>query len=316
MPRMLLKCVACGVVGLDSAAGLYMCGNCGATFPVVRGVPRFVGREAYAESFGFEWNQFARTQLDSANGTSESRDTFLQKTGWRLEDLAGKVVLDAGCGMGRFAEVCADAGAEVHAIDLSLAVEAAHGNLGHRPNVHIYQADIMSLPFPEQSFDAIYSIGVLHHTPDTRVAFLKLPPLLKPGGEIAIWVYSSRLRMLLGSQLLRLVTPRLPKKTLLGLSRLGVSFYRLHKIPFLGRVTSVALPTSMHPHPEWRWLDTFDWYSPRFQWKHTYPEVEAWFHEGGLGQVRRGPVAVSVAGKLAPMAGDTRGGVRARPMTR
>jgi hypothetical protein len=58
----------------------------------------------------------------------------------------------------------------------------------------------------------------------------------------------------------------------------------------------MALPTSLNPDPEWRWLDTFDWYSPRYQWKHTYEEVERWFEEAGLHQIERGPFAVSVRG--------------------
>ena len=292
-----LKCVRCGATGLEPAAGAYSCLACGAEYPIVRGVPRFVGQESYAESFGFEWNEFARTQLDSANGTSESRDTLLEKTGWRLEDLAGKVILDAGCGMGRFAEVCADAGADVHAVDLSLAVEAAHGNMGDRPNVHIYQADIMNLPFAEGTFDLIYSIGVLHHTPSTKAAFLKLPPLLKDGGEVAIWVYSRKLRALVGGAVFRLLTPHLRKKWLLELSRIGIPLYRVHSLPHLGRLTVCMLPTSLHPKPAWRWLDTFDWYSPRFQWKHTYPEVAGWFGEAGLEGIRRGHFEVSVSGR-------------------
>jgi SAM-dependent methyltransferase len=291
-----LKCVICGAVPLKNTGDAWKCGPCGTSFPLVDGVARFVGNEAYSRSFGFQWNRFARTQLDSANGTTRSRDTFLEKTGWTLDDLRGKRVLDAGCGMGRFAEVCAGAGAEVHAVDLSTAVGAAWHNLGHRPNVRLYQADIMKLPFPPGSFDFIYSIGVLHHTPDTRAAFLKLPPLLKPGGAIVIWVYSTELRYTVGGELLRKVTTRLPKPWLLLLSRLAVPLYYVHRVPRLRAITCKSLPTSMDPDPQWRWLDTFDWYSPTYQWKHTYEEVEAWSREAGLTEVRRGGVPISVQG--------------------
>ena len=291
-----LKCLHCATPGLRNSGGAWTCGNCGAAYPVVSGVPRFVPRELYAESFGFQWNRFARTQLDSAQGTTRSRETFVQKTGWQPRDLRGKRVLDAGCGMGRFAEVCADAGAEVYAIDLSRAVEAAYRNLGHRPNVHIFQADILHLPFPEESFDFIYSIGVLHHTPRPREAFLKLPPLLKPGGAVAVWVYERRLRRLVGGEVLRVVTPSLPKVWLLQASRIAISLYHVHRLPLIGRLTAVILPTSMEPDPEWRWLDTFDWYSPPYQWKHSNEEVEGWFREAGLIEVRRAPFPVAVRG--------------------
>jgi SAM-dependent methyltransferase len=257
-------------------------------------VPRFVAEELYSGSFGFQWNRFSRTQLDSANGTTRSRDTFLEKTQWRLEELSGKQVLDAGCGMGRFAEVAAAAGAELHGVDLSTAVEAARRNLDGRAAIHLYQADIMNLPFPDGSFDLIYSIGVLHHTPDTKAAFLKLVPLLKPGGGIAIWIYSRELRAFFGSELLRRITPRLPKSWLLGACRIAIPLYYIHRIPRVGTLTCRCLPTSMNPDPEWRWLDTFDWYSPPYQWKHTCEEVEAWCAEAGLTSISRGPIPVSV----------------------
>ena len=204
---MTLKCLACDTrgPGLEETDEAWICPACRQAHPIVGGVARFVPAEVYADSFGFQWKRFARTQLDSANGTTRSRDTFVEKTGWSLAELKGKRILDVGCGMGRFAEIAADAGAEVYGVDLSRAVEAAYAHLGSRPNVRIFQADVMSLPFEPASFDFIYSIGVLHHTPDTRAAFLRLPALLKPGGAITIWVYSTEVK-LLGSEWLRKLT--------------------------------------------------------------------------------------------------------------
>jgi SAM-dependent methyltransferase len=118
-----------------------------------------------------------------------SEKEFMAKTGFSQELLAGKLVLDAGVGAGRYTDVASRWGADVVAVDLSFAVEAAQRNFGVRKNVWIAQADIGSLPFRDGSFDVIFSIGVLHHTPDTRAYFAKLVPLLKPGGVIAIWVY-------------------------------------------------------------------------------------------------------------------------------
>jgi len=291
-----LKCLKCGANPLNHRADSWTCAVCAAVYPVVGGVSRFVDSEHYVGSFGFQWNTFARAQLDSANGSTRSRDMFEEKTGWRVASLAGQRVLDAGCGMGRFAEVCAAAGADVHAIDLSTAVEAAARNLSHRPNLSFYQADIFNLPFSEGTFDTIYSIGVLHHTPDTRRAFLSLARLLKPGGRIAIWVYAKKLRLMFGGEILRLITPHLPKEALLKAARVAVPLYHVHQLPVVGKLTTALLPTSLNPDPEWRWLDTFDWYSPRYQWKHSYSEVEGWFREAGLTQIVREPFPVSVRG--------------------
>jgi 2-polyprenyl-3-methyl-5-hydroxy-6-metoxy-1,4-benzoquinol methylase len=302
---MILKCIRCGASGLQAGATGLTCAACAAEYPVIRGVPRFVDQEFYSGSFGFQWNRFSRTQLDSANGTTQSRDTFVEKTGWPLDELRGARILDAGCGMGRFAAVCADAGADVHAVDLSSAVDAAAVNLAGRPNVHVYQADIMKLPFAEGSFDRIYSVGVLHHTPDTRAAFMRLVPLLKPGGVISIWVYTVELLTAKGGEILRRVTPRLSQRMMLFLARAAVPLYYVHRTSLAGRLTRVWIPTSMHPNPEWRWLDTFDWYAPKYQWKHTFEEVEGWFRDAGLTGIRRGPFPVSVNGQRPAGAGTS-----------
>lgn len=296
MVELILKCINCGVSGLARRPTEWVCLACGADFPIERNISRFVQGESYAESFGFQWQYFSRTQLDSANGRTESRDSFVEKTGWSLEELRGKRILDVGCGMGRFAEVCADAGAEVHGIDLSAAIESAATNLKGRPGVFLYQADVMRLPFENNSFDLIYSIGVLHHTSSTRSAFSQLPKLLKDRGTIAIWVYSKRFMLCAGGEVLRLVTPSLPTPVLLNASRIARPLYYVHKLPLVGGITRAILPTSMHPDPEWRVLDTFDWYSPKYQWKHTFAEVKRWFRDAGLTDIETQQFPVSVKG--------------------
>ena len=294
-----LECPQCHARGLHESSSGAVCPGCRAAFPTVRGVRQFVRAEAYADTFGYQWTRFARTQLDSANHTTRSREAFVERTGWTPESLNGLEVLDAGCGMGRYAEIALSGGASVHAVDLSAAVYAARENLQQYPKARFYQADIMNLPFAPGSFDRIFSIGVLHHTPSTRRAFERLVPLLREGGEIAIWVYSTQIGPPLGSRLFRPITTRLPRPLLLSLCRLAVPLYRVHRLPLVGRLSFPLLPTSLNPDPEWRWLDTFDWFSPTFQWLHTYAEVEGWFRAAGLDQVWRGPFPVSVRGRRA-----------------
>src|SRR5689334_13682282 len=124
----LLACPVCkGDLHVESATppaqtveeGNLLCAN-GHTFPVVRGIPRFVASDGYASNFGFEWNLHNKTQLDT--GTEhESEETLTEKTGFRPDDLRGKLVLDVGCGMGRFADVASRWGATVVGIDLTSA---------------------------------------------------------------------------------------------------------------------------------------------------------------------------------------------------
>lgn len=301
-----LRCPSCGselTLSGDACpsgpqTGSFSCGR-GHVFPIVGGIPRFAG-DSYATSFGFQWNRFSTTQLDTASGTTESRDTFLEKTGFALEDLHGRRVLDVGCGMGRFLEVVADTGAEAVGIDLSSAVEAARENLRDRPNVSVLQADVFRLPFAEGSFDFIYSIGVLHHTPDTRAAFLQLPRFLRSGGRISIWVYGQRLRAFVVSPLVRQITKRMPAPALLRaceVARPWGGFLRNVRSRHLRFLLHLGMNVSLHPNPEWRVLDTFDWYSPRFQHLHRRDEVRRWFREGGLTEIRDLAFPVAVTGR-------------------
>src|SRR5262245_16006555 len=146
-------------------------------YPIVNGIPRFVGSDLYLGSFSFEWNLHSKTQLDCYSGDASSEQEFREKTDLTPADLRGRLVLDAGVVAGRYAEVISRWGADVVGVDLSFAVEAAARNLDDRDNVWIAQADIGQLPFAHDSFDAIFSIGVLHHTPNTKDYFLKLIPL-------------------------------------------------------------------------------------------------------------------------------------------
>jgi SAM-dependent methyltransferase len=275
----------------------------------VKNVVRFVDAQHYAGSFGFQWLTFPETQLDNER-SQRSEEDFRRRTGFVPEDLAGKLVLDVGCGMGRFAEVATRWGAEVVAIDLSQAAEAAAANLKDR-NATFFQADVFQLPFQPGSFDIIYSLGVLHHTPDCEQAFKVLPPLLKPGGRIAIWLYSKYNNWYKMSDVYRKVTRRLPPRLLHKLCYGVIPLYGVHrvlrKIPLAGRYASGALayaiPIAFHKDPQWRVLDTFDWYSPWYQSKHTYEEVFRWFEDCGLEDLRviLQPIAVSGRKPVTPL---------------
>lgn len=283
------------VLDLENGADTLRCTRCGARYPIVRGVPRFCASDAYVASFSFEWQMHRRTQLDDA-ASSESEKTFMAKTGLTPADLRGKRVLDVGCGTGRFLDVALKWGAVGVGIDLSYAIDVAQENVGAR--AALAQADVFQLPFADESFDLIYSIGVLHHTPDTRAAFLQLPRLLKRGGTLAIWVYSAYDAMFNATTgYWRRITTHLPKRALYAASFIAVPLYYLCRVPFLGQLLlNRFLPISMHPRARWRVLDTFDWYSPRYQWKHTYPQVARWFKEAGLREIEILDVPVSVRG--------------------
>src|SRR5438067_1642495 len=128
--------------------------------PVVGGVPRFVSSANYATSFGLQWNRFRRTQLDSWTGLPIARERFFRESAWTPSELAGKRVLDAGCGAGRFTEVALSTGADVVAVDYSSAVDACFANLGSHPRLLVVQGDLYRLPVKPAAFDYVYCFGV------------------------------------------------------------------------------------------------------------------------------------------------------------
>ncbi len=249
---------------------------CGCQYPVRRGVPRFQDHDDYTASFSFEWGIHRRTQFDAETGGASTR-RFIEVTGLRPEDLRGKTVLDAGVGNGRFAEVAVAWGARVVGMDLSYSVDVAQENVGVPGRAAMLQGDVFSPPLRPASFDVIYSIGVLQHTPDPERAFRSLVPLLKPGGSIAVYLFPRYGVSWRISDAYRRVTVHLPRRLLYALSHVAIPLYYLGKLPLLGPPIRLLIPISDRPNWRWRVLDTFNWYSPPYQAKHTYPEVYRWF---------------------------------------
>jgi SAM-dependent methyltransferase len=239
------------------------------------------------KSFSSQWNTYRvqRPEEDSAY--------FRSKTGVEPSKLKGQMVLDAGCGSGRYSRIAGEAKAIVIGVDFSSAVETAVANTAHLPNVHIIQSDIFELPFQLQLFEFIYSIGVLHHTPNTKKALLRLVPLLTHSGEISIWLYPRwTIPVELYNRFLRAITTRMSLDTLHRLAELvePVGLLKLQLLTadrwwqrLLGQLLrGVTIGLSYHPDREIRICDTFDWFSPAYQWHHTDQEVESWLREFGL----------------------------------
>ena len=176
---------------LDAQA---LTGAGGRSYPVVRGIPRFVSGENYARAFGDQWNRFPRTQLDSHTGIRLSEERLARCMRGALGRLAGKQVLEAGSGAGRFTEILLAKGAIVDSFDYSSAVEANAANNGASDRLTLVQADIRRIPFRREAYDFVVCLGVLQHTPDPEESVRSLWRMVKPGGSLVIDHYRRRVR--------------------------------------------------------------------------------------------------------------------------
>jgi len=299
-----LRCLECGSKLDSDSAGGFVCPACKHAYPNVNGIARFVDSQHYAASFGFQWHRYQKTQL--ARGEELDADQgFGAKTALRPEELKGKLVLDVGCGMGRFAEVATRWGARVIGADLSAAAEVAAMNLAAREFVAL-QADAFALPFAPESFDIIYSVGVLHHTPDCEAAVKSLEKYLKPGGILAVWLYSGYNKWYRFSDFWRRYTSRMKPERLHSILKVAVPVLyntqqALRKVPLVGPpaagLVHHVFPVNRQKDAEARMLDTFDWYSPKYQSKHTYEEVFRWYEAMGMEDMKIGESAIAVRGR-------------------
>lgn len=281
--------------------GELTCQKCSKSYPIIDCVPRFVPADNYASNFGLQWNQFRQTQLDSHSGQPISRKRFLHSTGWSAEVLEGKMVLDIGCGAGRFAEIALSLGAIVVAVDYSTAVDACWQNLGDHPNLNVVQADLYALPFRPATFDYIYSLGVLQHTPDVKRSLQVLPSSLKPGGELVVDSYLKRwLNIFKPKYWLRPFTAGMSPNRIFSLVQRSVPTLLyiskiVNRIPMLGRYICRLIPVANYQgiYPlteqqllEWAILDTFDWLSPHYDQPQTPDALKTGLETVGLEEVR------------------------------
>ncbi|MFH1478210.1 MAG: methyltransferase domain-containing protein [Candidatus Omnitrophota bacterium] len=260
-------------------------------FPVTSGIPRIFKsnhKEAIfdrtADVFGFEWNEFYDYSLDNLEGMIKPHS---------LERFNGKLGLDAGCGGGRHVVKCAKYASNIIGIDLSKAVEESNRKVQKLNNAHILQADILSLPFKKETFDFIYSLGVLHHLPEPRKGFEYLVDLLKKDGDIYVWVYKKSLRKVILRQIRR-ITTKLPIsiiKHLAGIfsfigyfliihpSRFFITRYHIFK-----KITpSHIIEYSKHDFRIY-FTDWFDRLSAPISNHYLPGQVEEWFKKKGLSE--------------------------------
>ncbi|GAA5262954.1 methyltransferase domain-containing protein [Methanocalculus sp. MC3] len=282
--------------------GSLKCDSCSVQFPIIHYIPRFVPIDNYADSFGYEWMTHARTQYDTEMGDSISKKRFFTETNWPREK-KGEIILEAGCGSGRFTEQAASTGAMVISFDYSRAVEANFATNGMKENVLIIQADIFSMPFEKEFFDRIFCIGVLQHTPNPKKGFHCLTEKLKYGGHIVVDLYRKYgffKQLLITKYWVRPITRHIQPEKLYRWCRTYVYFmwplssFLSKRFGDFGKKINWTLlvadyrgvlTLSEDKLKEMAVLDTFDMLSPMYDYPQTLTEVLKWFKEAGLSMI-------------------------------
>ena len=137
------------------------------------------------ESFGEEWTKF---DSFSAEEIKNAGDQYFDIVSDKVLN-KNTVVLDLGCGTGRWSKYIGDKAGFIEAIDPSAAVFAAQHLTSDMTNIRVTQASSDNLPFADESFDMMMSLGVLHHIPDTELALKSGVKKVKKGGFVLLYLY-------------------------------------------------------------------------------------------------------------------------------
>ena len=264
----------------------------GSKFPIINGIPIFVDSNNYADSFGFQWERFSKTQLEfGKEGGLYSAQRFFSETLWNPEELTGENILEVGSGAGRFSQVVLKHTlANLYSVDYSSAVNTNKKNNNDiaPERFHLFQASIDQLPFPDESFDKVFCFGVLQHTPDFERSVKCLIKKVKVGGEVVVDFYpiNGWWTKIHAKYMLRPITKRISHQHLLSLIEKNIKwlikvYFALHQIG-LGLLTRFlplcnikdTFPSDLNSEEilERAVLDTFDMYSPQ----HDHPQrIEA-----------------------------------------
>jgi SAM-dependent methyltransferase len=254
------------------------------------------GELAIQETFTDEWNLTAEDELSFIFTLDElvelNRKVWLRSVATLPPEEKPKTLLDVGCGVGMETMALREAtGAEqLFGIDLNFALLSRRAEFRQHPDVHFVIASLFDLPFERESFDLVYSEGVLHHTYSTREAFEARAPRVRLGGRLFVWVYGLDDHLIanghrrkiddLIEKVLRPLISRAPRRLR------DLIFKGLVALSHLRRREGLTFGEQRRHGEQWSRRNTEhtlrDWLSPRFAHRHGFNEVIEWFETAGF----------------------------------
>jgi SAM-dependent methyltransferase len=237
-------------------------------------------------AFSLEW-ALHRPEDGTWGMTIEERTRwyFLSGVGLSQEEAKGLTVLDAGCGNGSSTLGMARLGAFAVGLDQSSGLDKSVEYLTPADQglaLSYVQGNLMDAPFAPASFDVVFSAGVLHHTPDTRQAFLALAPLVKPGGRYYVWLYRREPCVTAIVDTIRFFTTRLPHARFGQIAWTMAPAFRL----FTQAANALGVRSYRPMSRESAALALHDIFGAPHAHAHTYEEVCAWYEEAGFDRPR------------------------------
>jgi ubiquinone/menaquinone biosynthesis C-methylase UbiE len=255
-----------------------------------------------ARGFGEEWSTFRQDEAHlSAQQRREIFDDYFRIFPWALLPPGGGTGIDVGCGTGRWSVLVAPRVAHLHVLDPSSeALLVAQQNLKAASNVSFHRASVAAMPLPDALLDFAYSLGVLHHVPDTQSAIDAIAAKLKPGAPFLVYLYYAldnrpawyRALWRL-SNLGRLVISRLPHPLRFVVSQIiaALVYWPLARLAtllsWLGR-SPRGLPLSYYADKSFYVMrtDAYDRFCTRLEKRFTRPEIEAMLKRAGFVDIR------------------------------
>ncbi len=250
------------------------------------------------DGFGDEWTRFDQSALPEAERRRLFDEYFAVFPWDRIG--ASSVGFDAGCGSGRWAMLAAPRVGTLHAVDASAAaLEVAKRNLSGLPNVVTHCASIDALPFDDASMDFGYSLGVLHHVPDTAAAIASCARKLKRGAPLLLYLYyafDNRPRWFRAawqvSDLGRRAISRMPHGMRFATSQLlaaSVYWPLARSARVLGQLGMRVdnMPLSAYRDRSFYVMrtDALDRFGTRLEQRFTREQIRSMMHEAGLEQI-------------------------------